>query len=199
MEDMRKWLQISPKAKWKILPGGGARLVSRIEGATYHSVVDNLSNLPTDADLYCFQAGINDYWTKGVLLGTYDPDDFDGALDTGTVCGALEAVFRYMKEINKPVVFIISHKIQSTASSKNAMGDTFQDYHDAMVEICKKYAVPYYDAFNDSGLDGANVEQNEMYLTGNSESTPDGIHPNAEGYRLFYVPQLIRIFEDVLG
>ena len=79
------------------------------------------------------------------------------------------------------------------------MGDTFQDYHDAMVALCKKYNVPYYDAFENSGLDGANDDMNQMYLTGNSEGVADGTHPNKEGYEKFYVSQLISIFEEILG
>jgi lysophospholipase L1-like esterase len=176
---------------------GGGCIVSLKEGQKYHSVVDNLVNLPTDGDLYCFQAGINDYWTYG-NLGAYDPNDFDGPLDKTTVCGALEWIFRYMKENDKTVVFIISHKIQHTADHENAMGDTFGDYHDAMVGICEKYGVTYYDAFFDSGLDGSNNEQNNLYLTGNSEGKADGTHPNADGYKKFYVPQLIAIFEGLL-
>lgn len=171
--------------------------MSRQEGENYHSVVDNLSNLPIDDDLYCFQAGINDYWTCGVL-GTYEPNKFDGPLDTSTVCGAIETIFRHMRSINKPVVFIISHKIQQTADHKNAVGNTFKDYRDAMIDLCEKYGVSYYDAFCDSGLDGANNEHNKLYLTGNSNGEPDGTHPNEEGYEKFYVPQLIEIFEEVL-
>lgn len=178
------------------MPSGG-RLVYLKEGENYHSVVDNLSNLPTDGDLYCFQAGINDYWTYGVL-GTFDPYDFTNEVDPTTVCGALETIFRYMKQIDKPTVFVISHKIQQTADHKNAMGDTFGDYHDAMVGLCEKYNIPYYDAFLDSGLDGSNEEHDRLYLTGNSKNEPDGTHPNAEGYEQFYVPQLLNLFEDIL-
>ena len=159
--------------------------------------MDNLKNLPTDGDLYCFQGGINDYWTYGVL-GTYDPDDFYGPVDKTTVCGALETIFRYMNEIEKPAVFIITHKIQETADHKNAMGDTFSDYRDVMIALCEKYNIRYYDAFLNSGLDGSDDEQNKLYLTGNSEGEPDGTHPNEEGYKRFYVPQLIEIFEDIL-
>ncbi len=172
---------------------GGGRLVSSAQGEEWHSVVDNLKNLPLDGDLYCFQAGINDYWTY-VELGSYDLNDFNGALDTTTVCGALETIFRYMKEIDKPAVFVISHKIQHTAEIQNDSGDTFADYHDAMVAICEKYNVPYYDAFLDSGLDGSNTKINTLYLTGNSEGKSDGTHPNAKAYGYYYVPQLIKIF-----
>lgn len=179
---------------------GGGRLITQ-EGSvdTFHSIVDNLSNLPTDGDLYCFEGGINDYWTKGVL-GTYDYTNFEGELDTTTVCGALEAIFRYALStfVGKPVCFIITHKIQRTAYNANSNGDTFKDYHDAMVGICEKYSIPYYDAFNDSGLNGWNTAQNNAFLTGNSKNEPDGCHPNEEGYKRYYVPQLISLFESIM-
>lgn len=157
-------------------------------------------NLPTDGDLYCFEGGINDYWTYG-LLGTYDPLDYDGELDTTTVCGAVETIFRYAREhfAGKPVVFIIPHKIQETAYSENSNGDTFRDYRDAMAALCEKYGVFCYDAFTDSGLDGSDEEQNKKYLTGNAEGIPDGTHPNEEAYQEFYVPQLIKLFEEALS
>ena len=178
---------------------GGARLISLKSGETYHSIVDHLKNLPTDGDLYCFQGGINDWWTYGIL-GTYNYDNFDGELDTHTVCGALETIFRYA--INhfqgKPICFIITHKIQETAYKKNANGNTFKEYRDAMVGICEKYSIPYYDAFSESGLNGWNDTQNALYLTGNPTETPDGCHPNEEGYKRYYVPQLISLFQKML-
>ena len=71
---------------------GGARLITAGENGNYHSVVDNLKNLSTDGDIYCFQGGINDYWGDSEL-GTFDYINFDGELDTTTVCGALETIF----------------------------------------------------------------------------------------------------------
>lgn len=178
---------------------GGGRLITAGADGTYHSVVDNLINLPTDGDLYCFEGGINDYWTKGVL-GTYDHINFDGELDTSTVCGALETIFRYALNtfVGKPICFIITHKIQGTAYTDNSNGDSFKDYHDAMVGICEKYSIPYYDAFLNSGLNGWNTAQNNAFLTGNSAGTPDGCHPNEQGYKRYYVPQLISLFERIM-
>ncbi len=195
---------------------GGARLQTQ-EGSSgnFHSIVDNLTNLPTDGDLYCFEGGINDYWTKGIL-GTYDYENFgitvdesgvvvgydelDTDLDLTTVCGALEKIFRYALRtfVGKPICFIITHKIQRTAYNANSNGDTFKDYHDAMVGICEKYSIPYYDAFNESGLNGWNLSQNNAFLTGNSKNEPDGCHPNEEGYKRYYVPQLISLFESIM-
>ena len=177
----------------------GARLTSAVNGATYHSVVDNLTNLPTDGDLYCFEGGINDYWTPKTL-GTFSKTDFTGTLDTNTICGALERIFRYALNtfVGKPICFVITHKIQNTAYRENSNGDTFEDYRNAMVGICEKYSIPYYDAFTNSGLNGWNSIQNTAFLTGNADSTPDGCHPNVEGYKRYYVPQLISLFESII-
>ena len=174
---------------------GGGHLCSGV--ADRHCVADNLPNLPTDGDIYCFQGGINDYWGNAVL-GTYTPGDYTGAVDATTVCGALETIFRYALTNfpGKPVCFVIPHKIQNTAYQTNSAGNTFKDYRDAMAGICQKYSVPFYDAFSESGLNGWNDAQNSLYLTGNENGTPDGCHPNEEGYRRFYVNQLIDLFES---
>ena len=174
---------------------GGGRLCSGV--ADRHCVADNLPNLPTDGDIYCFQGGINDYWGNAVL-GTYTPGDYTGAVDVTTVCGALETIFRYALTNfpGKRVCFVITHKIQNTAYQTNSAGNTFADYRDAMAGICRKYSIPFYDAFSESGLNGWNDAQNNLYLTGNADGTPDGCHPNEDGYRLFYVDQLIDLFEN---
>ena len=174
---------------------GGARLVTKGSNS-WHSVVDNLPNLPTDGDLYCFEGGINDFWTSGMQLGTYNHTNYEGKLDTTTVCGALETIFRYALNnfAGKPVCFVIAHKIQDTAFSKNTAGNTFKEYHDAMVGICQKYSIPYYDAFNDSGLNGWNDVQNALFF-----ADGDGCHPNEEAYKRYYVPQLLDLFRKMMS
>ena len=175
---------------------GGARLSSHNSG---HSVVKNLAKLPDDADLYCFEGGINDFWGN-VPIGTCDPNDYTGELDPSTICGALETIFRHCmdKFPGKPVCFVITHKIQNTAYGSNQNGDTFEDYRNAMVTVCQKYSIPYYDAFNESGLNGWNQTQNKLYLTANSSGKGDGIHPNEDGYRRYYAPQLLNLFERII-
>lgn len=183
-------------ATFENLAVGGARLCSA-EGT--RSVVDNLPNLPIDGDLYCFEGGINDYWNN-TPLGTCIPTDYTGALDTGTICGAMETIFRYCMDAfpGKPVCFVIVHKIQNTATSPNANGDTFTDYRNAMITVCQKYSIPYYDAFTESGLNGWNQVQNDLFLTAGMQIEGDGIHPNSEGYKRYYVPQLLSLFERIL-
>jgi len=155
--------------------------------------------LSKEGNLYCFEGGINDYWAN-VPIGECIPGDFSGPLDTSTLCGAMESIFRYCRDNlpEKPVCFVIIHKVQKTADEKNGNGDTFTDYHNAMVEVCKKYSVPYYDAFVESGLDGSDEKLNNLYLTGNEMEEPDGIHPNRAAYEIYYVPQIIELFSRML-
>lgn len=201
--------------------GAYAKIISDITGCTYenraHSggilasatgdgttaaryVVSDVENMASDADLICFEGGINDYWTK-VSLGTYSESDYTGTLDTTTICGALESIFRQAtaKWVGKPICFVIVHKITSTVYTQNTQGYTFKDAHDAMLGICKKYAIPVFDAFEESGLNAYNSVQNTNFLTANANGTPDGCHPNEAGYRAFYVPQLIALFESLIA
>ena len=175
---------------------GGARLCAVSDR---HSVVNNISNLPKDGDLYCFQGGINDWWAN-TPLGTFNQGDYTGTVDPATIYGAMETIFRYALTnfVGKPVCFVITHKIQNNAYSNNTNGNTFWDYRKAMIDVCEKYSIPYYDVFTKSGLNGWNDVQNNTYLTGNSSGTGDGIHPNAEGYKRYYVPQLLNLFREIM-
>lgn len=169
---------------------GGARLCANSER---HSVVNNLANLPKDGDLYCFEGGINDFWGN-TPVGECTAGYTD-TVDASTICGALETIFRYALTnfVGKPVCFVITHKVQNTAYSANANGKTFRDYRNAMVEVCEKYSIPYYDAFMESGLNGWNETQKNAFTC-----SADGIHPNEEGYRRYYVPQLLDLFERIM-
>ncbi len=173
---------------------GGARLQTG-EGSTdvFHSIVDNLENLPNDGDLYCFEGGVNDVWNS-VQLGTCDPSDYSGEVDKTTICGALETIFRYAINnfVGKPICFVISHKVS------NISYENYKNYHDSVITVCNKYSIPYYDAYNESGLNGWNKAQNDAFLTGNASGTPDGCHPNEEGYKKYYVPQIISMFESIM-
>lgn len=173
---------------------GGSRLAS---ASGKRSVVDNLANLPTDGDLYCFQAGINDFWA-GTAVGTCDRSSYTNTVDPTTICGAMETIFRYCLAnfVGKPVCFIITHKVKNTSYSK-INNVTFWDYRDAMIQVCQKYSIPYYDAFAESGLNGWDTNQSNAYLTG-ADGTADGTHPNEEGYKRYYVPQLLALFRKIM-
>ena len=86
--------------------------------------------------------------------------------------------------------------IRKTYDEENANGDTFKDFHDAIVEICKKYSIPYYDAYDNSGISPYSSGQNFMYFKEFDHN--QNIHPTKEGYSRFYVPQLISLFTSIL-
>lgn len=200
--------------------GAYAKMIADIAGGTYenrsqgggilasapgdsgtipHCVVSDVTNMASDADLICFEGGINDYW-RDVPLGDYTESDYSGTLDTTTLCGALESIFRQatQKWIGKPICFVIVHKIKSTAYVANSAGWTFAQGREKMIGICKKYSIPFYDAFAESGLNAYNDIQNTAFLTSNISGTADGCHPNAEGYKKYYVPQLIALFDSIM-
>ena len=179
---------------------GGGILASAVpEGTMPHSILSTLSSMPDDADLICFEGGINDYW-RDVPLGDYSESDYSATLDTTTVCGALESIFRQatQKWVGKPICFVIVHKIKSTVYVANSAGWTFAQGREKMIGICKKYAIPFYDAFAESGLNAYNDIQNTNFLTSNSSGMPDGCHPNEAGYKKYYVPQLITLFNKIM-
>lgn len=180
--------------------GGGILCSAAADGASVsRKVCTDVSNMAADADLICFEGGINDYWHSNPL-GDYSESDYSGTLDTTTICGALESIFRQATNrwVGKPIVFVIVHKITSTVYLPNSAGYTFTQAREKMIGICKKYAIPYFDAFAESGLNAYNSIQNQTFLTANSSGTPDGCHPNAEGYKKYYVPQLIALFNSVI-
>ena len=182
---------------------GGGILASAVgDGGTLPSrcVVSDITNMADDADMVCIEGGINDYWRK-VPLGTITAEsDLTGTVDTTTIIGALESIFRQAKTkwLGKPICFVIVHKIQNTYYTQNTAGYTWKDVHDAIVSVCNKYAIPYYDACLTSGLNGHDSAQSNAYLTSNSGGVGDGCHPNENGYKKYYVPQLIDLFNSIM-
>lgn len=187
----------------------GGILASAVPSGTtpQRLIVNDITNMSDDADLVCLEGGYNDY-ARDVPLGEITPEKEITAesaiatLDTTTICGALESIFRQarLKWLGKPIVFVIVHKVQNSYYTNNTASTpyTFKDVHDKIVQICNKYAIPYYDACLYSGLNGHDVNQSNAYLTSNYTGNGDGTHPNEAGYRRYYVPQLIELFESVM-
>ena len=176
---------------------GGATLATN-SGAS-HSISGSLESLPIEADMYCIEGGHND-WALNVPLGTLT-DGYTDAVDSDTVLGAMETIFRYCLTnfVGKPIVFVLAHKVQHYSYSQNSTGKTFQEYHDAMVKCLNKYSIPFYDADSYSGLNGWNAAQSAAFLTANSTGQPDGTHPNEAGYLKYYVGQLYEILAANVG
>lgn len=176
--------------------GGGATL-SYASGQETRSIANYLTNMSTSGDMYVFSGGINDLWDNRPL-GRLS-DDFTSEVDQTTVIGALEKIFRYALTnfLGKPIMFVITHKVANPYYTNTEHYDQF-NLHDAIVSVCKKYSIPYYDAFDCSGLNGWNDAQKTAYLNSNPSGTPDGTHPNKTGYEKYYVPEIVSIMDSLL-
>lgn len=176
--------------------GGGTLAEISTSG---HQVVNDIVNMNGNYDAIVLSGGINDYW-KNVPLGSYTEGDYTSDVNITTICGALESIFRQAinKWCGKPIMFVITHKIGGTAFTQNTAGYTFDDVHEKIVGICHKYSIPYYDAYQDSGLNSYIDIMNTTYMTAGVSGRPDHTHPNEEAYKRYYVPQVISMIEENL-
>lgn len=176
--------------------GGGTLAEISTSG---HQVVNDIVNMNGNYDAIILSGGINDYW-KNVPLGSYTEGDYTSDVNITTICGALESIFRQAinKWCGKPIMFVITHKIGGTAFTQNTAGYTFDDVHEKIVGICHKYSIPYYDAYQDSGLNSYIDIMNTTYMTAGVSGRPDHTHPNEEAYKRYYVPQVISMIEENL-
>lgn len=170
---------------------GDARL-----GTPRHRLSESVEAVDTDADYIIFEGGVNDYLTNK-RLGEITTD-MTGIVDTSTVIGGMEYICRQLltKCAGKKIVYVITHKSKTHSWTKNRLGGsrdykTWTDYHDAIVTVLKKYSVPYVDLFENSAF---NTEL-EAYLAYTMNN--DGVHPNKDGYEMFYVPQIVSAMESI--
>lgn len=175
--------------------GGGTLAVH----GTSHNICADVVNMDDNGDIICLEGGINDYWGN-VPLGTYSESDFTGEVDNTTICGALEYMFRQAinKWVGKPIVFVIVHKITTTAWNNNTAGYCFADVREKMIGICQKYSIPCLDMWAEGGLNAYMSTLDNAFLNGGANVHPDGCHPDANGYKKYYVPRLIALFESIL-
>lgn len=148
-----------------------------------HHICDTLDNMDSDADYYIIEGGYNDYNYNTNLLGEITQTMTD-TVSVNTVYGALEYIFR--KLLNdyptKKIGFIITHKILNSAYTNKKF--TMQQLHDAVVNVCKKYSIPYCDLFEESHFN------TELTTFRNYTKNSDGVHPTKLGYELFYLPKV---------
>ena len=178
-----------------------------VEGLNYnsgeprHSVSETLELMYQeypDANFIILEGGTNDADLLGNAivpgeenkLGTVDPNDFGGAYDESTFCGALESVFYRAKTLweGKKIGYIVAQKM----GDKNKGGAFYnrRAYFDKAIEICEKWDIPYLDLWNTCELDPSDpamydsTKTFEQNLQANTGYYLDGQHLTAKGYDL---------------
>lgn len=126
--------------------------------------------IPADSDIIFVFGGTNDYY-QGIGIGSVDSEE------PAEFSGALNVLCRGLKQSYPNAVIVFATPIQRTSSyglGPNTSGLMLSDYCDAIQGVCGKYGIPVIDLFHGSGI---TVDNADAYLE-------DGLHPNAEGYRL---------------
>lgn len=178
---------------------GGATIAygTTSSGTNRHWVCNTISNMPSKADYVLLEGGINDYWNN-VELGRITQTTTED-VDNTTFYGALESICRQAKDkwTNSKIIFITSHKIQTTSTRKNDIGYTFDEYHSAIIEVCNKYSIPVCDIYSLSEFDTSKTEYLQYTSDDNNDGIRDGVHPTTQGYEMFYVPLIEQTLKNL--
>lgn len=177
---------------------GGTVAYGTVSGSSNrHWICDTVSKMSDDADYILFEGGINDYWNN-VPLGAIT-DTMSAEIDNTTFYGALESICRQAlaKWIGKKIGFVIVHKINNTWRVANANGNTFKDFHNAIVDVCNKYSIPVCDLYNNSTFNTELTEYLPYTTDDNGTGTGAGVHPTTEGYKLFYVDKIANFLKSL--
>lgn len=176
---------------------GGATVASGTANVTH--IVEQITAHTGNDDIICVSGGYNDFCQE-VPLGTLSTG-YNAALDTTTLIGALESIFRKLltSHSEAQIFYVITHKIDGAENRQNDIGLTLTDYHDAIVSVLEKYSIPCYDAFADSGLVTSTASDWGATLRSLYTTNADGTHPNEAGYLKYYVYQIIGMMENGVG
>ena len=143
-----------------------------------------MDSIPSDftPDIFVCNGGVNDY-NHSAPLGVPPTQPVDS--DCSTVCGGLQhLLYRMMTEHPRAQrFFVLGHRTLNWPYTANSAGYTQTEEYEALREVCKVFATKVIDVFNESSLNTAlDVFKDDVLVDS------DGIHPEAEGYKLYYVP-----------
>lgn len=158
-----------------------------------HWICESVLNLDANCNVVIVNGGVNDYWNN-VPLGSITPD-YTTTVDSSTFYGGLETLFRNLlsRFPNKKIAFITNHNINNILTQNNSINLKFKNYYDAIIETAQKYAIPVIDMTKNSQLNTGIAYFKNTY-TVNS----DGVHPNTNGYNIFYVPYITNRLKELL-
>jgi lysophospholipase L1-like esterase len=137
-------------------------------------------DMSNNADLVVVLAGRNDYRSVSMPLGTINDTD------NSTFYGGLKTLVEglWNKYPLKTIVFCTPFKARvSEASEKrdnewsNNVGLYQESYNNAIKEVCKMYAIPVIDLYNEGTFNSWNDTAREVWFT-------DTIHPSIEGHKV---------------
>jgi len=139
--------------------GVGGTCITQFPDAK-NSIVERIQEYSKDVDFLILQGGLNDS-SKAESLGAFGEitETYDGVLDCETYCGACEWLCKYVMQnySGKKYGFIITFNIASNTWNKK--------YADALVDVCKKWGMPYFDLRTEAGFNLYSPELRKLYGT----------------------------------
>ena len=166
--------------------GVSGATITRREGVS--CILDNVLNSTDTADYIVLEGGTNDaggFQEFGEITTGYT-----AALNENTFCGAVESLIKnsLIKWHDKKICFILTTNTHRRPNQKH--------YFDTIKQICEKWSVPYLDLYTKGRLN-TNIEIMKNSYTSDWQGTPDGLHPNEQGYKLFYVDQITEFLKTI--
>ena len=177
-------MEYETKAIW------GATLARGVEGSS-GCILDTLTTMRQDADYIILSGGANDFYhlSSGAEQIGEITAGYTTALDGTTFCGAVELLCKTAIERwpGKKILYVITHRMVDIADQTGLQNNVA-----ALREILEKWGIPYVDLWHDMPSLMLPALKNTYTSMGNTEynGTGDGLHPNEDGYKLYYVPRV---------
>lgn len=177
-------MEYESKAIW------GATLAKGVSGSS-GCILETIETMREDADYIILSGGANDFYhvsNGNEQLGSVS-GGYTAALDETTFCGAIESLCKKSIEKwpGKKVLYVITHRM-TDISDQTAL----QTHVETLREILVKWGIPYVDLWHEMPSLMLPALKDRYTSNGNTvyEGTGDGLHPNEDGYRLYYVPRV---------
>lgn len=177
-----------PDATWINKAESGANMA--VTSSPAHTpIVNQITSYTGAADAIIFDGGVNDI-NNNITMGNI-ADSYDSNYDTTTICGAMESVLQYIMDTYPLSVklYIIPHSFAKNNSYLDPV-------HAKMIEICKKWNMPYLDMRKFSQI-AMTANNKSKYTRNASTGVGDGVHPTEAWYRTFYAPLVDRRLRDL--
>ena len=146
-------------------------------------ISESINDMRSDADYVILEGGGNDseWGIQFIPLGTIT-NGYTDPLDTTTFAGAFESMLESAieKYPTAKIGYVFVHKCVANFDSR-----TTDSYYNVAKAACEKWGIPYCDLNTQTPPLGYIDELKAAYTMNG-----DGIHPNEQGYRLFYVPKI---------
>ena len=175
--------------KHENLAVSGATVISELFGGSKkHCICDTIEKMDSEADYAIIEGGINDA-ALNIPLGTLS-ENYHSELDEKTFYGAFELMLKRLiiRFEGKKYGYIAVHQASPHFRSINTPETS---YFYAAKRCCEKWGVPFLDLNSAVPAFGFFPKSSELYpLRQKYTYDGDGLHPNEEGYRKYYVPKI---------